>query len=163
MSFDDNNKLGQMGEDIFVERLIKRGIPYRFYGDRNSSHDIDLIVTINGIDYLVDVKTKRRRDKYEDTGMDYPDYLKYNRLSVELGIDVLIVFVDYFIGKIIYQDLIILDEWDGYYPHHDFRYGVKKGITYFNLNNLKYFDTLTDREIQLLKSMEKSNYNEATT
>lgn len=158
MAFDDRNELGQIGEDMFTLRLDKMGTPYSFYGNRNSSHKIDLNVTINGIDYLVDVKTKRRRDKFADTGIDYPDYINYGRLSVELGIDVLIVFVDYFIGEILYQDFSILDEWDGYYPHNDFRYGVKKGITYFNLNKLITLDKLTNNEIVLLKNMEKSNY-----
>lgn len=156
MNFEEKIKLGRIGEDIVYNYFVNLGYKVQFYGDRNNQHDIDLIVNDGNETFLVDVKTKRCREKYPDTGFDYRDYLYYNQLSVKKNIDVYIIFVDYHLGKVYHQNLNELDFYDGTYPiiftKYDYEKGVDKSIIYFPLYILPDLFFLEDDEVELLRT-----------
>jgi len=164
MAFNDRNEYGRIGENLFIKYFyayaVKMGweVEIEPYGDMNSSHRIDFIVTIDGVRYLIDVKTKRCRELYADTGIDYPDYLGYNDLSMEEDLDVKIAFVDYHLSTVYWGNLNDLDVYDGKYPKFDYRCGASKGIVYFRTDSFETIGYLTREEIELLKSKENSRW-----
>lgn len=153
------NLIGNFGEDIVYEYLISLGYEVKYYGDRNSSHEIDFTIDDGQETYLADAKTKRCRAKYEDTGIDSKDYRNYKKLSKKLGKRVFIYFVDYYQKWIYGNYLDILDEYDDRYDengnftvHYPMFYD---GVAYFPMDKMIYIRKLTDKEIETLERYSK--------
>ena len=90
-----STRKGSIAEQYVVDLLSTRGWHvYRYAQD--TSHPIDLLAITERRELVaVEVKCKPARVYYPDTGMDYNDYLAYHKLSADLGIPVLVLFVDY--------------------------------------------------------------------
>lgn len=158
MSFQ-TDYVGALGEDIVVDYLKEKGFKVAFTGDRYKAHEIDLIIDDGKEIYYADVKTKRRREKYEDTGFDSPDVINYTKLSKATQKKVYIFFVDYYLGKVFGNYLHILNEHDdkfdddgNFISHYPINYNK---VTYFPLEKMEDWFKLKDEEIELIKSYSK--------
>ena len=163
MSFEDfkSTNKGEYGEAIVDEILAKKG--YTIYSPVAGSHLIDRFVVKKGKVYGLDVKTKPKRKFYPDTGFDVADYEKYKKLRAEHNMEVLIVFVDEDEGSVYGNFLSKLEV-----PYEDNRnsYPFKsppdrhnKVCIYFPISNMSTIRNLTEKEIEILKSL-SSNYDD---
>lgn len=87
--------LGKYGEELVIHTLKSKrydNINYLANDEPFAAYDFD--VTKNNIKYLCDVKTKKRREAYPDTGIDYKHYLKFKDF-IENENNILIFFVDF--------------------------------------------------------------------
>jgi len=110
------------------------------------------------------VKAKPARTHYPDTGFNtssYRNYLDFMRVNDE---DIMCVFVDEHAGMVYRQWLTILEierfiYWDGHnlrYPQSQWT-NTKKCITYYPVEAMEIWFTLSENEIAQLKSLSVRN------
>lgn len=150
-------KNGDAGEAIVIEILKDLGYHVvRGPGDGAEGHPYDIFVYTKEEAYknfkffFCEVKTKPRRWKVADTGIDNWQFKKCNNL-LKQGIDTLIMFVDE-IEKSVYGEYFsnLLKN----YKREKYENGAE--IIYFKLETLKVYRKLTEDELKMLSSASKT-------
>ena len=88
-------KKGTVGEELIQNWLEKHGLVlYEPVGEK--AHLIDFFAVDKNTckTYIVEVKTKAKRLKYDDTGINQRNFLEYIKLSKEHNMRILLIFVD---------------------------------------------------------------------
>lgn len=142
-------KKGNIGEEIIRNMLRKKG--YVIYEPvDNAPHLIDIFCHHSQKDLIcIEVKTKRRRANWEDTGFETRHYKEYIRLLENHRLDTFIAFVDDFEECIYGQKLSHLMQFANEY----------KGQVYFSLQEMKFIHRLTDRQLNDLKKLTTERYD----
>ena len=92
--FDSKLRHGQMGER-WVQAWLEASGRRVYVPGRSGSHPIDFfVVEASGAVWACDVKSYPRRARYDDTGVDSPDWEKYAQIA--LNVPVRLFFVDSF-------------------------------------------------------------------
>jgi len=142
------SKKGSFGEQIVKNFLKENGCTIYSSDDKEEGHPIDFIVVRGTEIVAVDVKTKPRREYYQDTGFDLKDFDKYTELQNINKIKVVIYFVDEREKKVYVALLSNLSRkikvGEKNYP---FIEGAgREKVIYFPLQNMKIIRSLTDLE-----------------
>lgn len=153
-------KKGDCGEDIVQRYFENKG--YSVYKSvSNKAHQFDFICMKSGCQSLyVEVKTKRRRNKYPDTGFNLRNYKIYKESSVRDNKRMYICFVDPGLKKIYGNFLDILDKKRIaedekrriQYPRIErgrSNYGSAE-IIYFPLSAMQHIADLSDEQLNIL-------------
>lgn len=158
MSFEDRLEKGCIGERIVDEWLVRIGyIPYRPMP--GVAHPFDRLVASRDKKRIAvcEVKTKPRRNKYRDTGVDICNLRHYADIQEKHQLRVFIAFVDE-VERQIYGNT--LDELmktriseNSVYPK-DF-----DGIRYFPLSAMIVISALTEEQCEELKSRRRSDHD----
>ncbi len=166
-TFEDRVKTGRFGERIVDEFLKQKGwIPYRPI--EGVAHPFDRLAASPDKKKLciVEVKTKRRRKAYEDTGIDRRHFQDYMHVTVKYGVPLFLTFVDAEEGAVYgawWHDLIKTREpsararWHGCdsYPWE------QKGIVYFLRSSMRTLHVLPESERAELLSLCVTAWQEA--
>ena len=163
-SFDVALIKGEIGEQIVKAWLEKKGlVVYR--PETEGVHAFDMLaIKDKRCCVALDVKSKARRNKYPDTGIDLRHYETYTAFSEKHNMPFWIVFVDEMIGEIYGNTLAELDK-----PRTDsgkqypLRWNGRDGKTtvYWPLSAMKHVHTLTEAERLKLSSFSQRNYEYA--
>lgn len=151
MSWQSKNevKIGEIGERIVKDILINQGyVTYTAKGI-DSAHPFDILAVKNKEEMMiVEVKTKRCREEYPDTGIDRRNYFVYKEISEKHNLPVFVYFVDFHLKEVYGNYLDILGEERVVYPR-DLDYPrFEGGIAYFPLEVMQHIRDLTDSEIK---------------
>lgn len=161
MSFQDKatTKAGNLGERIAKRVFAARGyIVYR-YDELAGSHPIDFVaIQRNRLAMLLcDVKTKPKRVKYPDTGIDFDEWEKYRQLGRYYNLRVFLVFVDWENAKVYGQFLDVLEQrrqvpgvWF-WYPFT--QNNGREEIRYFPLCAMTEISDITEQEAEELRQL----------
>lgn len=147
--------VGNIGERIVRDILNSKG--YVLYAPLNHelAHAFDMLAEKDKKDlFIVEVKTKRSREEYPDTGVDTRNYWVYKELSEKHNLPIFVYFVDYHLGEIYGNYLDILEEnITIYFENRELDYPrFEGGIIYFPLQSMVHIDYLTNKEIdEILK------------
>jgi len=157
-------KKGDIGEQIVNDYLLSKGlIVYEPITEK--AHGFDRLVSVGKERFvIVEIKTKAKRNKYPDTGIDYRHYIEYKTISEKHNLPVLLYFVDEMLGEIYGDRLDILERPNCYnykesvlsYPKVE-QYGRVK-LIYFYQPTMKKIHTLTDGQIQNIKKYSSRSY-----
>lgn len=154
---------GEIGEGLVDQYLLKRGIvPYRPIAD--AAHPFDRLCASSDKKslYVVEIKSKPKREFYPDTGFNYSNFLDYMNIAMKYGMDVFVYFVDERMKKIyggeLLSNLAVEREvsWNGksiMYPLHQGRQ------IYFPISCMEEIANLGDAECEVLHSLRRSNYD----
>ncbi len=162
-NFNDKitTKKGTIGEQL-VDAYLKKNNCKLYPPGFDGSHLFDRFCyrENNKEPFIVEVKTKPKREVYPDTGIDLHSYNNYKKFAQKHNIKVYIFFVDEHMGKVYGNDLNILEKEttveDGNYTLH---YPMYQGrIIYFPMVNMKYYFNLNNADCKLIK--EHSSRNE---
>lgn len=158
-NFNDKQttKKGKIGEGIVRKYLEDKGwIIYEPITD--AAHVFDK-VAIKDKDKMIilEIKTKARRNYYNDTGVDIRHYLDYKKISEKYKLPIFLFFVDEMLGKVYGNKLSFLEEKiktnDGMeYPLE------QKGIIYFALERMKEIALLDIKQVIDIKKLNTRNY-----
>lgn len=155
MKFNDQpeTKIGDIGEEVINEYLVKSGF-ILYKPINNEAHLIDGFAVRSMKDiFAFDVKTKPRRLKYEDTGIDISHYERYKYITTKYKIPVFLFFVDGLYKKVYGNYLSVLEQECGNYPLK------QKGIIYFPLNKMIIISELPDDISDTLIIHSNRNYD----
>lgn len=159
INFSDRQttKKGKVGESIVRKYLEDRGwIIYEPQTD--APHAFDK-VAIKGKDKvaLLEVKTKARRNYYNDTGIDIRHYHEYKHISEKYNLPIFLFFVDEMLGKIYGNMLSYLE--DKIKTSDGLNYPLEqKGIIYFPLERMKPIAILDAKTVSEIKQLNTRNY-----
>jgi len=151
-------KSGDLGEDIVEEYFLKKGF-IRLQKHEERSHGYDFMFKKNDKKFIVEVKTKPKRVKYNDTGFDLHSYKNYKRIQNKKNIKVFNAFVDFKLKQIYGNWLDILNDNKGdnelcsKYPIIDF----DNNLVFFDLNKMIVLCELNNNQIEQLKKYSKMN------
>jgi hypothetical protein len=140
--------IGDIGEDI-VETLFPNFIVYRT--NSNGSHPVDMLICSGKKpDYydkllFVEVKTKPRRYKYADTGVDIHSWKRYVNFIDEHKINIKIYFVDEAEKSIYSINIRKTLKNETYYTNN------KDKIVYFQLKDTKFIRKLSEVELKTIQ------------
>jgi len=147
---------GDIGEEIVKHILRKKGATVYKPADENNSHLIDFIAIKNKTATAIDIKTKPKREYYNDTGIDFADFVTY--IALNQSIRVAIFFVDEK-QKAIYgnylDELIKPIYLDNAYPLISDATLVK--VIYFPLCNMKKIHSLTNEQCTQISELSGRN------
>lgn len=158
MSFEDRLEKGSIGERIVDEWLIRRGyVPYRPM--EGVAHPFDRLVASRDKKRIAvcEVKTKPRRNKYRDTGVDIKKLNDYTNIQEQHRLRVFIAFVDEVEAQVYGNTLDELmktrtSEGQVYPKEYD-------GIRYFPLDAMIVIADLTDEQCTELKKRRRSEHD----
>jgi len=158
-------KKGNLGEAIIDKYLRGKGlVPY--FPAPGGAHPFDRLCASSDKQtiYVAEVKTKPRRVKYPDTGIDWKHYLDYQNIQAKYHIDVYLYFVDE-LEKAIYGGKLnaLLQEHRVRNNGKQLWYPLKwNNILYFPLALMEPIATLSDEQVYELKRLSNRNnkYNE---
>lgn len=155
-------KKRNIGERIIKELLEKEG--YIVYETTTEgAHGFDKFAMKNKETIIyVECKSKARRNKYPDTGIDIKHYNDYKRISEKYNMDIYIFFIDEMLGEIYGNWLRELEKPTKIiHKSVTINYPLKsKGIIYFPLINMnRNIRKLNKHEIQLLRQYSTRNYD----
>ena len=124
------------------------------------AHGFDKLAVLDKRQAIIaECKSKARRNKYADTGINIRHLEEYEYISNKHNLPVFIFFVDESIGKIYgntLKRLLVPCVIDGkQYPSRE------KGIIYFPLINTKWVCDISSSEIELMKANATRNYEYA--
>lgn len=145
-------KKGAIGETLVKEYLEKKGfILYKPVTD--GSHKIDFFAHSGKEKKIIccEVKTKRRRAKYTDTGFDVRSYEQYMEIYYKHNIDTFVFFVDDFEECVYGQWLSLLG--DGKIING------KSNVIVWELSKMKRIKNLEKNVVLELKRYTKENYD----
>ena len=155
-------KKGDYGEKLVDDYFEDMGwIVYQPTTDK--AHGFDRYLYKNGRQIALEVKTKPRCSKYPETGFDERSFQRYQKLSEENNLPVIIAFVDE-LEKQIYgnwlselnKPLPTANPNEQDYPKVVGHTGGVKLTRYFPLKFMRRFRNLTDDEVAILKSLNRS-------
>jgi hypothetical protein len=167
MNWEDRPEVrkGNIGEKLVDEYLLRKGIvPYRPIACQ--AHPFDRLCASSDKKriYVVEVKTKPRREFYPDTGIDFRHYNDYLNIAMHHTMDVFIYFVDE-IEKSIYGGELISNlakVRQIQYKGKTLTYPLaQRGIIYFPLVAMERVCDLPDAVCAELAKLRRTNY-EAT-
>ena len=147
---------GNIGEELVREYLESKG--YIVYEPKtNGAHGFDKLAILNKKQAIIaECKTKARRNKYPDTGIQIRHYEEYKYISDKHNLPVFIFFIDEMLGQIYGNKLEELVKpnkvGDKQYPSKE------NGIIYFPLANMKVVCGIAEKDAELLKDKSTRNY-----
>jgi hypothetical protein len=160
-TFQQALKKGDIGENIVKLKLEKHGwICYKVETD--GSHPLDKFAIKNNKIIALDIKTKAKRNKYDDTGIDERLYKLYKDFSTKNKIEFYVIFVDEVAKKVYGNKLTELDEPiiinNKKYPSIE---KCKNGVEmrYWAIKNMKYICNISDEDVKKIKDLEQRNYD----
>jgi hypothetical protein len=149
---------GMLGEEFVDPHIVAMGfIPYRAAID--GPHPFDRILAHRESKRLAifDVKTKPRRNNYQDTGIDLRHYREYRSFSDKYDIPVFIAFADEVLAEIYGGWLHDLEK---FFQGERFEYPAHhRGIIYFPLCHMRHIARLTGRQVAQLKALRRSGHD----
>jgi len=149
-------QIGQIGERLIDEFLRQKGfIPY--YPQPGAAHPFDRLIATPDKRRIciVEVKTKCRREAYDDTGIDQRHFDDYQRITFRYNLQLFLAFVDAKVGQIYgnwWHELLKTREsprsvllpngqrFGESYPWTD------RGIVYFLRSSMKTLHVLTEEQ-----------------
>lgn len=150
---------GNIGERLVREYLERKG--FIVYEPKTSGpHGFDKLAILNKKQAIIaECKTKARRNKFADTGINIKHLDDYEYISAKHNLPVFIFFVDELVGEIYgntLKELLVPRVVDGkQYPSRE------KGIIYFPLINTKWVCNIGKDEIDLMKANATRSYEYA--
>ena len=143
-------KKGNVGERLVRDYLERRGFIV-YEPQTEGAHGFDKLAIINKRQaIIVECKSKARRNKYADTGINIKHLNEYQYISEKHNLPVFIFFVDEMLGKIYgntLKELLIPRTVDGkQYPSEE------NGIIYFPLINTKDICAISNQDAETMKS-----------
>lgn len=155
-------KKGNEGERIVDNLLLSKGyIPYAPNAD--VAHPFDRICASRDkrTMFVVEIKTKARRNYYPDTGIDVKSYKGYKHIMKKYRVEVALFFVDEMLGKIYGGKLSQIEK-----PHNVVHNGktlkyplFQNNIIYFPLERLTVYADLDSKDAELLMNLSSRNYD----
>jgi len=150
-------KKGNLGEEIISRFLERKGYVIYSPETKNKAHAFDRLAIKDKEQIIIaEIKTKARRNKYADTGIDKRNYDQYIKIQNKYNIPVFIFFVDEMLKKIYgnwLSKLIIPIIIEGkQYPL------ILNNIIYFPLVNMINIAELSEQQITELKKLSNRNY-----
>ena len=150
----DRTKKGDYGEFLVDNFLESKGF-YTYAPTGKKAHPFDRFAynQSKNIYFALDVKTKAKRKKYSDTGIDIRFLDIYKKFSESTNQKFYIFFVDEELKKIYGNSLDLLEQkyFDSKnnitYPYHG-----KGDIVYFPLKNCTIYQELTDSDCSILRN-----------
>lgn len=131
-------KKGDYGEDIVDKYFTKRGyVPYK--PDADQPHPFDRIYASKDKTKLiiVEVKSKAKRKKYPDTGINISVYDGYLQIMKDYRLHMFIAFVDEEAGEVYGGFIGEIDK--DHVVEHEYPSGLKvKGKVFMDKNTLQY-------------------------
>lgn len=148
---------GNFGENIIRKYLEDKGfVIYEPITDKSHAFD-KLAIKDKEQMILIEVKTKARRNKYPDTGININHYENYKKISKKHNLPIFLFFVDEMLGKIYGNTLQKLEEEiiikSVKYPL------FWNNIIYFPVAKMKDIYKLNSEEIAFLKKNSTRNYD----
>lgn len=110
-NFSQSLELGLIGENI-VKRFLERNgyVVYR-PETKGRSHCFDMLVTLNKESiFALDVKTKKRLNKWPATGVDQKSFEQYRNFENVCSIPFYLVFVDAMEMSVYGQSISVLEQ-----------------------------------------------------
>lgn len=161
----DTLKKGTIGEQLCKKWLENEHGYAVFSTDTKCPHDIDLIATKKGEDYIFcEVKTKCAREHYPDTGFDKADYEHYVQLSEKHNVKIFLFFTDE-CGCTIYGQWLseLQKEISVTHGHKTLSYPWFQSsswgdIVYFPMEAMKPITEIDEDTCFELQQLTKSNY-----
>lgn len=152
-----NTQKGEIGQKL-LEKYFPKVFPklklYRCSNQNKGSHQCDgLIMDKDKIIAYYDVKTKPRRFKFEDTGIDYYAFQNYQKLAKNNQSFFYLFFVDQLTKQIYFNQLNVLKK-NSYIKKH-----YEDTIIYFLLKDMRVLTKLNQEDCCLLKQKTLMNYN----
>ena len=142
--------LGEYGEKLVVDYLKSKGHKVNHISIKEKYHPYDFEVNYKGEILLCDVKTKMRRESYDDTGIDLSCYYKFKNYVEKDKKRVFLFFVDFHDNS---KKIYFLD-FNEYYK----RNSEHNMIVYWNLNLMKDLRVLTEEEVNHCKKFRQSKF-----
>lgn len=151
-----------IGELLVDEYLLRKGIvPYRPIADK--AHPFDRLCASSDKKriYVVEVKTKPKREIYPDTGVDWRHFNDYMHIAMQHSMDIFIYFVDERV-KSIYGGELISNLAQPRVIRYEGRlliYPLKRGeIIYFPLEAMEHVADLSDEVCKELIALRRSAF-----
>lgn len=166
MNWDERPEVqkGNIGEKLVDEYLLRKGIvPYRPIISKAHPFDRLCASADKKHIYVVEVKTKPRREFYPDTGVDFRHYNAYLHIAMQHSMDVFIYFVDE-IERAIYGGELILNLAQVRQITHPKTGRVliyplpQRGIIYFPLSAMETIAELSEEVCKELAALRQTNY-----
>ncbi len=165
-SWEDKKQVikGNFGESIVDDYLESLG--FVMYSPKTTgAHAFDRLAIKNKETVVIaECKTKARRNKYYDTGLNYRHYLEYKKISEKHNIPVFLFFIDE-MEKRIYGNFIseLEKEFESNYNNITKKYPCieenRSKIIYFPLQVMRNIKDLTESEVEFLKLNSTRNYS----
>lgn len=168
MTFQDNEttKKGNIGEEIADQWLVSKGyMPYRPAQEVDRPHPFDRLTASFDKKTLriVEVKSKAKRQKYPDTGINVRHFNDYIFVESKYDIEVFILFIDEekgeiygnFINKLAQEAQVTHNGKILNYPIRQKYQGTE--IIYFPIENMLRIKKLTADQITELKKHTTKN------
>ena len=137
---------GKLGEELVKKHLARRGV-YVYSPEKGLPHPCDNMGIKEEAAFFIEVKTYARQYRFTRTGIDIPDWNKYQRLQEINKRPLLLFFVDVFEGLIYVAPLARL------IGHEEVRPTQRK--VYFPLALFTPFEALTPEDLAELGPMER--------
>ena len=164
MNWEDRPEVrkGNIGEGLVDEYLLRKGIvPYRPIASQAHPFDRLCASADKKHIYVVDVKTKPRREFYPDTGFNISNYNKYLNIAIQHNMDVFVYFVDEIL-KAIYGGELIGNLAQIRQVRHQGKlliYPIQQsGIIYFPLAIMEHIADLPDAVCKELAALRTTTY-----
>jgi len=153
---------GTIAEEYVRDVLISRGWHIYTYSTVNQPHPVDMFaITSDNQLVAVEVKCKRARLYYPDTGIDVRHYRHYHNLQMQLNLPILLLFVDEY-SRTVYgnyldylsQPITIVDnKRELVYPM------VAENLVYFPLQAMEHYADIPPAIVAQIKSYTASKYH----
>jgi hypothetical protein len=162
-NFERSLKKGTYGERLLYKRLEADGF-LNYTPRKEGSHFFDgIVIGKNRESFICEIKSYRTLTYYEATGVDFPQFLKYQEQSRRLGLRVKLFFIDEELGLIYGNYLDVLEqpvkEQGRQFPWTMKTLTGQKRVWPFS--KMKIFYHLTEEEIKQLKAMTHRKYGES--
>lgn len=150
-------KKGKIGEQLVKEYLENNGFIV-YEPQTEGAHGFDkLAIKDKRQAVIAECKTKARRNKYADTGINERHLEEYQYISKKHNLPVFIFFVDEHLGKIYGNYILKLLEpkkINGkYYPSRE------NGIIYFPLSNMRLICEINKEATETIKQHSTRRYD----
>ena len=148
-SFDVALKKGEIGENIIINLLEKKGwIVYTPF-TKGKAHYFDILATYKKEKAIaIDVKTKARLNKWSAQGIDLRHYNQYKKFIENHKVPFYLVFIDDKLGDVHLADIENLS--NPIYPNEK--------IIAWRLSDMKYIMNIGKDAIKELSKYDQRNY-----
>ena len=146
---------GSVGEQLAREWLEQHGfVVYAPLTDSAHAFDFLAVRTRDGLMYAIEVKTKARRNKFPDTGIDLRHYERYKRTETS-GLQVVLMFADECQRELYGGKLSVLDAPRAVPHNGELLWYPRRegGIIYFPLAAMRVFAQIPDDRAEMMVSL----------
>jgi hypothetical protein len=145
----NQNKKGDIGENIIKEYLEKRGwIIYKPF-TKDKAHFFDMLCTFEKQKVIaIDVKTKARLNKWNAQGINLRHYNEYLNFTNITNIPFYLIFVDDKLGTVHCAELKKMI--NPIFPNDD--------IIAWDLSQMQHMFNISNDQIKLLSEFDERNY-----